>query len=315
MKHTAKANVNIALIKYWGKKNSEWNLPLTSSISVTLDKFYTITTVTYDNNLKEDILYIDNNLIVDSEFLRVKNFMDKIRQLYNIPYYAKIESMNYVPKKAGLASSASAFSALAKAATMAYNINLSDKELSSLARLGSGSASRSIYGGIVKWHEGFDHLSSYAEQISTIDDLAILICLVDTSEKKINSRDAMNTLNKYPKLKKEWILNTKDALESMEQAIFENDFESMGYILESHAKLMHYVIQETGITYLNHKSFEIIDLTEKIRNEGIPVFATMDAGPNIKIITKKEYIQKIISRYEKHATTLVSFVGKGVESI
>ena len=315
MKHTAKANVNIALIKYWGKKDISWNLPLTSSISLTLDTFYTLTTVAYDPKLAEDILYIDDELITGHENLRVTRYMDKIRQLYNIPYYAKITSYNHVPKKAGLASSSSAFAALAYAATKAYGINLDKKELSSLARLGSGSASRSIYGGLALWHEGIDHKSSYAEHLTHMDDLALIVCLIDETPKKVNSTDAMKLLNDFPDLKQLWIDSTKDAFEDMKEAIIANDFNRIGQIAESHASLMHYIIQETGVSYLTDLSFKIIDLTEKLRTKGYPVYATMDAGANVKILTKKSYVNQVLSRYKKLSKVVVSYSGMGVTSI
>lgn len=315
MTHTAKANVNIALIKYWGKKDIEWNLPLTSSISLTLDAFYTKTTVTYDPTLTADILLIDDETITGGEYLRVTKYMDKLRKLYSIPFYAKITSYNFVPKKAGLASSSSAFAALAYAATKAYGLNLDSKELSSLARLGSGSASRSIYGGLVLWHEGHDHMSSYAEHLTHMDDLAVIVCLIDETPKKVNSTDAMNRLNEYPDLKELWILSTQDALNDMKEAIIENDFDKMGSIAESHASLMHYIIQETGVSYLTDQSFKVMDLTEKIRNEGIPVYYTMDAGANVKILTKKEYVETIKARYEKLSKVIVSYTGMGVSSL
>lgn len=315
MKHTAKANVNIALVKYWGKKDIEWNLPLTSSLSLTLDAFYTKTTVEYNPKLSEDQLYIDDVIITGGEFLRVSKYMDKIRKLYNIPYYAVINSYNFVPKKAGLASSSSAFAALAYAATKAYNLDLDKKELSSLARLGSGSASRSIYDGLVVWHEGKDHLSSYAEHLTNIEDLALIVCLIDESPKKVNSTEAMNRLNDYPELKELWILSTKDAFKDMKDAIIEDDFDRIGGISESHASLMHYIIQETGVSYLTDASFKVMDLTEKIRNEGIPVYYTMDAGANVKILTKKKYVDQVLPRYEKLSKVIVSYAGMGVTSV
>src|SRR5690554_2131442 len=165
----ARGYVNIAFIKYWGKANIEKNIPLTKSIGLTLDKFYTETKVTYDKNLKEDILYIDNVKATPNELKRVSNFMDFIRKEYNIPYYAKIDSFNYVPKKAGLSSSSSAFSALALAATKAYQLDLPQNELSRLARYGSGSAARSVIGAFSIW-DNKDDLSSFAKSFYDLED-------------------------------------------------------------------------------------------------------------------------------------------------
>ena len=160
MSKWVRAHTNIALIKYWGKKDEDLRLPTNSSLSMTLDKFYTDTKVSYDGNLDYDEFYLDGSKVDDKEALRVFKFMDYIRKNYGIKDYARIESKNNVPTAAGLASSASAFAALAKAATL--SLELSDEELSKLARMGSGSASRSIYGGFVKWEMGNDHDTSFA---------------------------------------------------------------------------------------------------------------------------------------------------------
>src|SRR5690606_15681978 len=125
-------------------------------------------------------------------------FMDFIRKEYQIPFYAEIQSYNHVPKRAGVASSSSAFASLALAATKAFGLDLSERELSTIARFGSGSASRSIYNDLVIWHEGHSHETSYAERFADADDLVLLVCMIDSSEKKIDSRTAMNELKKYP---------------------------------------------------------------------------------------------------------------------
>ncbi|MBN3490464.1 diphosphomevalonate decarboxylase [Acholeplasma equirhinis] len=312
MKKTAKAHVNIALIKYWGKKDKKWNLPLTSSLSFTVDKFYTKTSVEYKPLLTEDHLYIDDKFITGPELERVKTFMDMVRHLYNIPYFAEIISYNYVPKKAGIASSSSAFAALALAATESYDIHLEPKALSALARFGSGSAARSIYDGFSIWHEGYDHITSFAEPIKGFSDMAMLICMVDQREKKIDSRSAMNVLEEFPELKSDWISKTNMLLNDMVFAINQVDFEAMGKTAELHATLMHELISKTGVKYLNETSHEILDLTKWLRSQGHKVYATMDAGPNVKIIVKKENIKDVISYYEKICHVVVCYEGKGV---
>lgn len=315
MKHIAKAHVNIALIKYWGKKDRKWNLPLTSSISLTLDKFYTITSVEYHPEMIEDHLYIDGNFILGEELKRVSTFMNSVRKLYDIPYFARIESQNYVPKKAGLASSSSAFAALALASTKAYGLNLSHIELSKLARLGSGSAARSIYGDFVIWHEGHDHDSSFAENFGKLDDIAVIVCLIDQGEKKIDSRTAMLKLDDYPELKETWIDTTNDYIKDIKKAFKKNDFNQIGEISQSHAELMHYIIQETGVNYLNETSFKVLDLVEKLRNQGYEVYATMDAGPNIKILLKKDMIKNVLPSIESLSKVIICYPGSGVTSL
>lgn len=315
MKATARAHTNIALIKYWGKKDEELNLPLQSSLSLTLDKFYTDTTVIYKKELIEDQLFIDDKFISGEEKNRVIKFMNFVRKQYQIPYYALIQSYNHVPKKAGVASSSSAFASLALAATKAYGLDLSEKELSTLARYGSGSASRSIYNDLVLWHEGNSHETSYAERFAPADDLVLLICMIDSSEKKIDSRSAMRELIKYPDLMAFWKEESQRHLEAFIDAFEQNDFDKYGLIAELNALQMHRVMQLSGIVYLQEKSIDIIELTGELRKKGYPVYATIDAGPNVKILTKKEFVKDVLPIYEAYTSVIVSQKGEGVKLI
>src|SRR5690625_59357 len=155
MRATAKAHTNIALIKYWGKRNEELILPTNNSLSVTLDGFYTETTVSFDNELTEDIFILNDQRITGVAYERVTNYLDLIRKFANVTNaHAEVTSINKVPTAAGFASSASGFAALAAATTKALKLNVSNEQLSILTRQGSGSACRSIYGGFVEWEKG-----------------------------------------------------------------------------------------------------------------------------------------------------------------
>src|SRR5690625_5044701 len=152
MRATAKAHTNIALIKYWGKRNEEIILPANSSLSLTLDGLHTTTTVDFQEELTSDTFALNDENITGNAFQRVTAFLDLIRQLAGKEgLYANVRSVNGVPTAAGLASSASGFAALAAAGTKAIGLHLTDRELSRLTRQGSGSASRSIYGGFAEW--------------------------------------------------------------------------------------------------------------------------------------------------------------------
>ena len=152
----ARAHTNIALIKYWGKADENLIIPMNNSLSVTLERFYTETRVTFDDSLTEDQLILNKEAVNAKESAKIQRYMDMIRKEADISTYALIESDNFVPTAAGLASSASAYAALAGACNEALDLNLSDKDLSRLARRGSGSASRSIYGGFAEWEKGYD---------------------------------------------------------------------------------------------------------------------------------------------------------------
>lgn len=311
MEVKVRAHTNIAFIKYWGKKDILKNIPLTNSIGLTLDKFYTETYLKYDPKLTKDILYIDGIKSKDKELKRVSSYMDFIRKEFNIPYYAKILSNNFVPKKAGLSSSSSAFSALALAATKAYNINLSESELSRLARYGSGSAARAVIGGFSLWETGND-LDSHAKSFYDLEDISLIVTLVNKNEKEISSREAMLKLNDYPKLKHKWIKKTNQYLKKITKAFINLDYKKVGIISEKHALLMHEVINQTGINYLNETSHKIINLTKDLRKKGYFVYVTIDAGPNVKIITNKETAKLVLPYYAEIVESIICKKGNGV---
>src|SRR5690606_36310476 len=138
----------------------------------------------------------------------------------------------------------------------AFDLDLSEKELSTIARFGSGSASRSIYNDLVIWHEGHSHETSYAERFADADDLVLLVCMIDSSEKKIDSRTAMNELKKYPDLMTFWKEESKRHLEAFIDAFDQNDFNKYGLIVELNALQMHKIMQLSGIIYLQEKSID-----------------------------------------------------------
>ena len=150
-KVTARAHTNIALVKYWGKADEELIIPQNNSLSLTLDHFYTDTTVQFDPTLTADQFTLNGQA---QETTKITKFLDIIRQMAASQLFARVESTNHVPTMAGLASSASAYAALALAGSKALGLDLNSKDLSRLARRGSGSACRSIYGGFVEWKKG-----------------------------------------------------------------------------------------------------------------------------------------------------------------
>ncbi|MEM5812842.1 MAG: diphosphomevalonate decarboxylase [Candidatus Aenigmatarchaeota archaeon] len=311
-KASAIANSNIALVKYWGKRNEDLILPYNSSISVTLDKIYTHTTVEFSENLKRDILIINDKEIdtQDSEYEEyVGRFLKKLRELYpnkakNLN--AKIVSKNNFPTAAGLASSASGFAALALACNEALELNLSKKELSILARLGSGSACRSIYGGFVEWKKGIfeDGRDSYAEQIATKEhwpDFRIIICITSSKEKKIKSRAGMKQTVLTSPFYKAWLETIEDDIRLVKKGIIEKDFKLVGSVAELNCLKMHSTMITTKppIIYWNGATIEIINLVLRLREEGIECYFTIDAGPQVKILCLEEFVKDIVERVKE----------------
>jgi diphosphomevalonate decarboxylase len=140
---TAIANPNIAFIKYWGDKDPMLRIPANGSLSMNLSNLQSRTTVSYDSTLERDELILDRKVPDDLAVERVTRFLDHVRHLAGISYYARVESENNFPTGSGIASSASAFAALSLAASKAAGLQLDERSLSRLARRGSGSACRS----------------------------------------------------------------------------------------------------------------------------------------------------------------------------
>ena len=152
---TAVANANFALVKYWGKRNEALNLPAMGSISITVDKLNTTTSVVFREDDAPDSLVMNGKAVSGGILDKVNRFMDLVREMAGVTFPAAVTTQNNFPTGAGLASSASGFAALAMSASQAAGLNLSRREVSALARRGSGSAARSVFGGFVEMQTGF----------------------------------------------------------------------------------------------------------------------------------------------------------------
>lgn len=317
---TARAHTNIALIKYWGKKDINLIIPQNSSLSLTLDHFYTDTTVKFDEALTHDTFTLNGQ---PTENQKVNRFMDLVRNLAGIQSFAQINSINHVPSAAGLASSASAFAALAAAASKAAGLDLTRKELSRLARRGSGSASRSIYGGFVEWRQGTDDQTSYAVPIEENLDwpIGMLVGVVNSDQKKIPSRVGMQTAVETSPYYQGWLQSTAEDLKLIKGAIQKRDFQKMGEITESNALKMHALnlSAHPHFNYFKPTSLAIMQEVERIRKEEhIPCYYTLDAGPNVKILcmqTDAPAIQQILTSKFDQVKFEFAKPGKGVRFI
>jgi len=296
---TAKANTNIALIKYWGKRDEKLILPMNSSLSVTLDNFYTITTVEFTDTLTEDKLIWDQAPGNYEELIKISSFLDIIRKKSGINLHAKVITENHVPTAAGFASSASGYAALAAAATKALGLNLSHKELSIIARQGSGSACRSVYGGFVEWQKGSmeDGSDSYAYQILNENawNITILSVMVASGQKKVSSRDGMKRTVETSPFYKGWLSTVNEDLEEAKKAIRNRDFVSLGEVVERTALKMHATMLGAipPIIYLESGTLEVMNRVQELRQNGFPAYFTIDAGPNVKVLCQPENESRI----------------------
>ncbi|WEG09686.1 diphosphomevalonate decarboxylase [Microbacterium horticulturae] len=287
MTSTAVAHPNIALVKYWGKRDDALILPDTGSLSLTLDVFPTTTSVTVDDALTADEMVFDGAVATGSPAARITTFLDLVRAQAGRSARARVDTRNSVPTGAGLASSASGFAALAVAAADAYGLDLAEKDLSRLARRGSGSACRSIIGGTAIWHAGLDDATSYAEHVSG-PDLGMVIAVVDATAKAVSSREAMQRTKSTSPYASGWVHAAEADLLLMQQAFAADDVSTIGAVTESNALRMHAAIMgcRPPIRYLAPQSIALFDAAERLRRTGLEAYATADAGPNVVFVCR-----------------------------
>ncbi|MGM0300798.1 diphosphomevalonate decarboxylase [Enterococcus sp. AZ048] len=317
----ARAYTNIALIKYWGKENQELIIPMNNSLSLTLDAFYTETEVTFSKELKEDQFYLDNQWQDSKATLKVSRFLDFVRSKADSSLRAVVKSKNFVPTAAGLASSASGLAALAGAASDALNLNLTPEELSRLARRGSGSACRSIYGGFAEWQKGDSDETSYAIQIPSSDfenDLSMIFVVVNDAQKDISSRDGMQRTVETSAFYDGWLQTVPQDLTKAKKAIKEKDFIALGEVSESSALKMHgtTLAATPPFTYWSAESMKVMNLVRQIRNGGLPCYFTMDAGPNVKLLVERKNEAALLSALSAHLDAkqlVVAHAGPAIE--
>ncbi|MDW0115459.1 diphosphomevalonate decarboxylase [Sporosarcina thermotolerans] len=324
MKITARAHTNIALIKYWGKRNEQLFLPMNNSISITLDQFYTTTSVTFRDDLKADSFILNGSEMGGQETDKISGFLDLIREKARRNEYAVIDSINNVPTAAGFASSASGFAALAAAATKAIGLNYSGADLSRISRFGSGSACRSIYGGFVEWNKGVraDGTDSFAEQI--IDesewDLSILSVMVESKPKKVLSREGMQRTVKTSAFYSGWLETIDADLNFTREAIQERDFEKLGTVLEHNALKMHATMLGANppFFYWTGSTLDVMHKVQELRDSGIQAYFTIDAGPNVKVICQPEderIVKESMQQIQSVRDVFVCHPGPGVSYI
>ncbi|MFJ9366227.1 diphosphomevalonate decarboxylase [Nocardia sp. NPDC101769] len=288
----AVANPNIALIKYWGKRDEVLHLPMTTSLSLTLREFPTTTTVEPRPELTADRVTLAGAPASEAFTGRVARFLDLVRAGSGDRRYAMVDTANTVPTGAGLASSAAGFAALALAAATAYGLDLDPRALSRLARRGSGSAARSVFGGFVVWWRGegvgaAGDLSSFAEPIDVPPmDAALVVALVDTREKAVPSREAMRRTVSTSPFYPPWVAESARHLDRMRAALRAGDLATVGEIAEANALGMHATMlgARPAVRYLAAGTLAVLDRVQELRAAGIGAWATMDAGPNVKVL-------------------------------
>jgi diphosphomevalonate decarboxylase len=293
------ANPNIAFIKYWGNRDPTLRLPSNGSISMTLGGLETQTTVTFDESLLSDSVSVDGQPASASASERVSLHLDRIRLIAGFDIYATVESRSNFPVGAGLASSASAFAALTLAGITAAGLSIQPNELSRLARHGSGSACRSIFGGFVEWYASATDEGSYAESFAAADhwDLQDLIVIISKEHKGVGSTQG-HALAETSPLQRARIEDAQRRLKKCRRAILDRDFVALASIIELDSNLMHAVMQTSSppLMYWHPETLQVLTEVTKWREEGYEVCYTIDAGPNVHCICTNKHADMIEER-------------------
>ncbi len=283
---SAYAPANIALCKYWGKRDHELNLPMTDSLSISLGSYGSHCTISLSN---QDAYVLNGNTMEkDSPFAqRLRDFLDLFRGAAG--YHYRVEATNTVATSAGFASSASGFAALVLALQQLHGWDLNPRVLSIFARMGSGSASRSLWNGFVHWHAGTlpDGSDSFAEPIpSDWKTLRVGLLTIDAGRKVLPSREAMNRTVISSALYASWPQQVQHDLITLQQAIAVKDFDILGACAEQNAMAMHATMlaARPPVLYWQSATVAALHSVWRARSDGLRLYCTMDAGPNVKLL-------------------------------
>ncbi len=321
---TAKAHANIALVKYWGKRDATLNLPAVGSISMTLDALTTITKVWFADEIENDSITLNHKPASPKEQIRISKFIDLFRQKSGIRRFLQIESSNNFPTGAGLASSASGFAALTVALNHLFKLKLSGKELSIYARMGSGSAARSIFGGFVEMHQGTqpDGSDSYAEQLfpESYWPLEMFVLITSEATKPIGSTEGMNLTAVTSPFYPAWVQSSEKDLNEMRDALQRKDFEKLGEIVEFSCFKMHGLALSANpaILYWNEDTVKLIHQVRSLRKQGHQIYLTMDAGPQVKVLclpSDSKKLNSILSSLDGVQKVLHSTIGSNAKIV
>jgi diphosphomevalonate decarboxylase len=322
---TAVAGTNIALVKYWGKRDAGLNLPAAGSLSLTLDALGTRTSVRFVEGLAADRLTLDGAAADARATARVTRFLDRVRARAKLEARAEVVSVNTVPTASGLASSASGFAALAVAATSAAGLAASPAELSELARTGSGSAARSIFGGFVEMargerDDGRDAVAAPLPDGEAWRDVRLVVAVTSDAQKTLGSTEAMDRTAATSPYYAAWIASVASDLAEARAAVATRDLPRLGVVAERSALRMHAsaLAAEPGILYWNPATVAAMGAVRALRAQGVAVYFTIDAGPHVKVLCAAAHaraVEDALLRTSGVLRTVVASPGDGAHLV
>lgn len=287
---TAIAHPNIALAKYWGKRDDGMNQPAVPSLSVTLAGMSTTTTVTFDAAFEQDMFFLAGVAVSGGPWTRVVGLLDRVRHASGRTERARVESSNDFPTAAGLASSASGFAALALAAARAAGLEATPEYVSDSARRTSVSAARSAFGGFVELpagKPGDDDLSAIPIAPPDHLDLRVIVAVTQEGPKDVGSTEGMKHTVRTSPYYPAWVESAPAVCRRVREAILHRDLESLGIAAEESALAMHAssIAARPGLLYWTGATVEALREVQLLRKRGVFAYATIDAGPHVKVLT------------------------------
>lgn len=298
---TAYAPANIALVKYWGKRDEALNLPVTGSLSISLGPLGSHVELSRAKGAADVVFLNGKPLLADSSFAkRAGAYLDLFRP--SADFFFDLQARNTVPTAAGFASSASGFAALAKAVDGLFGWGLPVRELSVLARLGSGSAARSLEDGFVEWQAGTatDGMDSFAARLGVEwPELRVGAVVLCAAEKPVGSREGMRRSVETCEFYREWPGRVAQDLTELKAALAKKNFAALGGVAEANALAMHALMLATRppILYALPETVSTIRKIWAAREDGLPLWFTMDAGPNVKLLFESKDAAAVRERF------------------
>jgi diphosphomevalonate decarboxylase len=288
------AHPNIALSKYWGKREGGGNYPAVPSLSVTLAGLQTSTRVRFDSSLQEDRLVLNGERADSASHVRAVELLDRVRKASGESRRAEIRTRNDFPTASGLASSASGFAAMALAATRAAGLDWEVERVSDLARRSSASAARSLFGGYVELPAGAEDAGARgdamlsAKAVAPADHLAlaILVCVTTEARKTIGSSEGMRRTMAESPYARAWLEEAPRLHARLRDALLARDFVAVGELAEASSLAMHASAIAAGVTYWTGATLDAVAAVRALRAEGTQAFATIDAGPHVKVLAR-----------------------------
>ena len=305
-----KSYANIAIIKYWGKKDPIKMIPATSSISLTLENLFTETEISFitreeaieKTGQASDLLYINGELQNEEQIKKIAKVVNLFRD--DGSQLVKIDTTNNMPTEAGLSSSSSGLSAAIKACNRLFDKNLSREELAQISKFASGSSSRSFFGPVGMWDKDTGEVS----EVKTDLKLAMIVLVLNEEKKIISSRKGMALCMETSTSFDEWIRQSEIDFENMKKYLSEGDFSKVGDLTEENALRMHETTKNANppFTYLTEKSFDAMEYVRELRKQGERCYFTMDAGPNVKVLCLEEDFERLKDIFGKKYKIIAS---------